>query len=472
VDAAEARRLDLSREPLDRHEVQRPAAPQPSAQSRLLGSLAREGAAGEARAGLRDARHLAERAAEIRHLVQAAGAVDLGEYRVAEGQGERVAAHQQHVVEALAAHAPRGARQHRRGDVEADDEALRTDAARELHREVALAARDVEHEVALGEREALFEIADLGGEIGHADRAGEAVARGVVEPGGEGVVEDALGEGRREIAAEEVEDVVAQARRQPLGIAGKERGRARQRGVRCTGHVPLLVSAGSTGRISPSHAQLAPRIPMSPARSRRSPAKPRKRPLQRRSRETVRAILEAAARIFEERGIAAATTDAIAERAGVSVGSLYQYFPNKESLLATLSACHLLAAHAALLPAWELLDADAPAGVAIPALVHAMIESHAHRPRLHRILFADAPLDSDQLRALIAEHAANCARIARWIAARPELRVADPALAARVGFDALTALAHGFALDRRVGTVARREQELEILLRRYWVGTS
>jgi AcrR family transcriptional regulator len=211
---------------------------------------------------------------------------------------------------------------------------------------------------------------------------------------------------------------------------------------------------------------------MSPARSRGSPAKPRKRPSQARSRETVRAILEAAARILEERGIAAATTDAIAERAGVSVGSLYQYFPNKESLLATLSACHLLAAHAALEPAWALLDADAPAAVAIPTLVHALIESHAHRPRLHRILFADAPLDSEQLRALIAQHAANCARIARWIAARAELRVADPALAARVGFDALTALAHGFALDRRVGSVARREQELEVLLRRYWTGAA
>ena len=209
---------------------------------------------------------------------------------------------------------------------------------------------------------------------------------------------------------------------------------------------------------------------MSPARSRGSPAKPRKRPLQQRSRETVGAILEAAARVFEERGTTAATTDAIAERAGVSIGSLYQYFPNKESLLATLGACHLLAAQAALLPAWALLDADAPADVAIPALVHAMVESHAQRPRLHRMLFADTPLDSEQLRALVAVHRENCERIARWMAARPELRVADPALAARVGFDALTALAHGFALDRRVGSVARREQELDVLLRRYWTG--
>ena len=76
---------------------------------------------------------------------------------------------------------------------------------------------------------------------------------------------------------------------------------------------------------------------MTRPRSAGKRAQPRKRPAQQRSRETVRVILEAAARIFEERGIAAATTDAIAERAGVSIGSLYQYFPNKEAVLAELA---------------------------------------------------------------------------------------------------------------------------------------
>ena len=207
---------------------------------------------------------------------------------------------------------------------------------------------------------------------------------------------------------------------------------------------------------------------MTRARSAGPRANPRKRPVQQRSRETVRAILEAAARIFEERGVAAATTDAIAERAGVSVGSLYQYFPNKESLLAMLSSCHLLAAQGALVPALAQLDAGAPAEIAIPALVHAMIESHAHRPRLHRMLFTDAPIEAGQRHALVAMHRDNCERLARWIASQSELRVEDPALAARVGFDALTALAHGFALDRRAGTVERREAELVCLLRRYW----
>jgi AcrR family transcriptional regulator len=64
--------------------------------------------------------------------------------------------------------------------------------------------------------------------------------------------------------------------------------------------------------------------------------KPRKQPTQARSSETVNVILEAAARILETRGFAGYTTNAVAERAGVSIGSLYQYFPNKDALTAAL----------------------------------------------------------------------------------------------------------------------------------------
>lgn len=63
---------------------------------------------------------------------------------------------------------------------------------------------------------------------------------------------------------------------------------------------------------------------------------PRKGPRQGRSRQTVATILEAAARVFEEAGPDGATTNAIAERAGVSIGSLYQYFPNKLAIIHAL----------------------------------------------------------------------------------------------------------------------------------------
>lgn len=63
---------------------------------------------------------------------------------------------------------------------------------------------------------------------------------------------------------------------------------------------------------------------------------PRKRPQQGRARATYDAIVDAAARIVAERGLAGFNTNAVAERAGVSIGSLYQYFPNKDAVMAAL----------------------------------------------------------------------------------------------------------------------------------------
>lgn len=61
--------------------------------------------------------------------------------------------------------------------------------------------------------------------------------------------------------------------------------------------------------------------------------KPRKQPRQERSRSMEGILLEAAARVLEEDGAAGFNTNRVAERAGVSVGSLYQYFPNKAAIL-------------------------------------------------------------------------------------------------------------------------------------------
>jgi len=63
---------------------------------------------------------------------------------------------------------------------------------------------------------------------------------------------------------------------------------------------------------------------------------PRRRPRQARSRQTCTDILIAAADVLRNGGASAFNTNAIAERAGVSVGSLYQYYPTKEAILATL----------------------------------------------------------------------------------------------------------------------------------------
>jgi AcrR family transcriptional regulator len=99
--------------------------------------------------------------------------------------------------------------------------------------------------------------------------------------------------------------------------------------------------------------------------AQKSPA-PRKTPVQSRGRERVERLLDAAAHVFADVGYEAATTDGIAAQAGASIGSLYQFFPNKQALFDAVAKRHLqraselfdvlLAAHAKGTPWDEMLD--------------------------------------------------------------------------------------------------------------------
>lgn len=112
-----------------------------------------------------------------------------------------------------------------------------------------------------------------------------------------------------------------------------------------------------------------------------TPIKPRKTPRQARSAETVRAILEAAARILETKGFDGYNTNAVAELAGVSVGSLYQYFPGKDALTAGLiqrEKAQLLEDVAAI----EIADPHA----AMRAVIAACAAHQMRRPALARLL--------------------------------------------------------------------------------------
>src|SRR5438093_9899970 len=74
--------------------------------------------------------------------------------------------------------------------------------------------------------------------------------------------------------------------------------------------------------------------------ARKPPTKPRKNASQERSRATVDALVEATARILVREGFDKASTNRIAEQAGVSIGSLYQYYPSKEALVAAVIDRH------------------------------------------------------------------------------------------------------------------------------------
>jgi AcrR family transcriptional regulator len=115
----------------------------------------------------------------------------------------------------------------------------------------------------------------------------------------------------------------------------------------------------------------------------------RRSPRQARSRITVEYLLEAAAQVFEARGYAG-TTNEIAERAGVSIGTLYQYFADKDALLLALAERHLAQARRQLLAALQV-QGEAPDRV---ALVRAAIETvvDVNRPNaLHELLYTTAP---------------------------------------------------------------------------------
>jgi AcrR family transcriptional regulator len=119
---------------------------------------------------------------------------------------------------------------------------------------------------------------------------------------------------------------------------------------------------------------------------------PRKIPKQARSEATVEAVLEAAAQVFERHGYAAGTTNRIADRAGVSIGSLYQYFPNKDAILIALVRRHLAESAAVLEPHLERLEHGASFDELLGDVVEAMVAMHALAPGLHRVLFEETQL--------------------------------------------------------------------------------
>ncbi len=121
---------------------------------------------------------------------------------------------------------------------------------------------------------------------------------------------------------------------------------------------------------------------------------PRKAPKQARSQATVDAIVEAAARILEERGHEGFSTNAVAEKAGVSVGSLYQYFPRKDALIGAL----ILRETRALVESAEGSVGEPTGEAAVSALISPCVEQQLRRPALARLLdFEEArlPLDAD-----------------------------------------------------------------------------
>lgn len=175
--------------------------------------------------------------------------------------------------------------------------------------------------------------------------------------------------------------------------------------------------------------------------ARKSLTNPRKHATQSRSRATVDALIEATARILVREGFDQASTNRIAGQAGVSIGSLYQYFPGKDALVAAVIDRHReelgRITRIALAKA-----ATQPLRQAIRTLVTAAIDAHAVDPKLHRVLAEQIPRTGrlEQVETFSRE---NYALFTSYLESRAdELHEMDPALASFICVTSIEALTH------------------------------
>ncbi|MFI5715773.1 TetR/AcrR family transcriptional regulator [Nocardia sp. NPDC051750] len=158
------------------------------------------------------------------------------------------------------------------------------------------------------------------------------------------------------------------------------------------------------------------------------------------------AILDSAARLFQQHGYAATTTNRVAELAGVSIGTLYHYVPNKDALLYALAERHLRqSGESPLAELNALCEGPPPLDQTAGRLILAVAEIHRAQPRMHQLLFEQAPRTPEiiarlrQLEQLLAEEVAFHLR-------RVDPGCPEPDLTALLMVQAVEAQVHGAVL--------------------------
>lgn len=186
---------------------------------------------------------------------------------------------------------------------------------------------------------------------------------------------------------------------------------------------------------------------------------PRKAPRQARAKATCDAIIEAAARILERDGPGGITTNRVAELAGVSIGSLYQYFPNKQAILAEL----VRGLRDEMLKDLEQAEqAIAGHGLAdaVPVVIRASLAHHLRQPnRAQRIEEVEALLPLNKETAVLKARIAMLVTTILYDRGVPESKVAAMDLSAMVRGMADAAVSTGErdfeALAERITRAAR-----------------
>ncbi|TDD92954.1 TetR/AcrR family transcriptional regulator [Actinomadura darangshiensis] len=194
--------------------------------------------------------------------------------------------------------------------------------------------------------------------------------------------------------------------------------------------------------------------------------KPRKRPRQVRAELTRERILTAAAHIFAEHGYAAGTTNRIAARACVSIGSLYQYYPNKDAILVELLTRHLDAGVAAV---GRRQDEGLPDSIEeiIRVFVRAAIDNHRDDPQLLRVMLEQAPRSRELQERISQREQARVDYALALFDRHPEVRVEDTRTAARLVVATIELVVHRLAAAPDPVDTRRFEDELVAMLTRY-----
>jgi AcrR family transcriptional regulator len=175
--------------------------------------------------------------------------------------------------------------------------------------------------------------------------------------------------------------------------------------------------------------------------------KPRKKPLQNRSQAMVETIFQATARVLVKHGYDGTNTNLIAQTAGISVGSIYQYFPNKDALINALWARHGDQVHALIedtirnLPFGTLHDT-------VAALVRASMEMHQLEPELHRVLEQEFPFFGRSRKGKSAHDAIAKAAYQLLEKHRAEITEKDLNLATYMVMHMMESLVHAAVLDQ------------------------
>jgi len=195
--------------------------------------------------------------------------------------------------------------------------------------------------------------------------------------------------------------------------------------------------------------------------------RPRKQPRQARSRDTVKAILKAAAQVFASRGYAKTTTNHVAQRAGVSIGSLYEYFPSKDALLVALADEHIDEGQAIVEEVWASIHTCRDMKEVVRRFARAMVELHAKDRGLHRLLFEESPLPKKVIQRVIEIEEAVSARLEAFLRSQPGLTERAPSLAAAVIVQCIDSLTHRLVLHRADVSTDAYVEEMVALVTAY-----